>query len=157
MPVPMAEIMVAISWLLSILSKRAFSTFRIFPLMGRMAWNFRSRPCFADPPALSPSTIKISQNFGSRSWQSASLPGSRAESRAPLRRVRSRALRAASRARGLDRLSQDLARQWRVLLEESAEVFIHGGFHDPLDLAVTQLGLGLPFKLRIAQLHADDG
>ena len=35
---------------------------------------------------------------GSRSWQSASLPGSEAMSSAPLRRVSSRALRAASRA-----------------------------------------------------------
>ena len=35
---------------------------------------------------------------GSRSWQSASLPGSEETSSAPLRRVSSRALRAASRA-----------------------------------------------------------
>src|SRR5205085_355738 len=48
-PQPSAAIIVLISSLPSILSKRAFSTFRIFPLSGRMAWNRRSRPCFADP------------------------------------------------------------------------------------------------------------
>ena len=51
------------------------------------------------PPALSPSTRKISHLLGSFSLQSASLPGSEVESSAVLRRVSSRALRAASRAR----------------------------------------------------------
>ena len=64
-----------------------------------MAWFVRLRPCLAEPPAESPSTRKISQRAGSFSWQSASLPGRPALSRLPLRRVSSRALRAASRAR----------------------------------------------------------
>ena len=59
----------------------------------------RLRPCLAEPPAESPSTMKSSDSAGSFSWQSASLPGRPAISSAPLRRVRSRALRAASRAR----------------------------------------------------------
>src|SRR5215831_8553248 len=63
-----------------------------------MAWVRRSRPCLAEPPALSPSTRNSSQSSGSFSEQSASLPGSDAESSAPFRRVRSRAFRAASRA-----------------------------------------------------------
>ena len=42
--------------------------------------------------------MKSSERAGSRSWQSASLPGSEEMSSAPLRRVSSRALRAASRA-----------------------------------------------------------
>src|SRR5579885_1401564 len=66
--------------------------------MGRMAWNFRLRPCLAEPPAESPSTMNNSALAGSRSWQSASLPGNEETSSAPLRRVSSRALRAASRA-----------------------------------------------------------
>ena len=49
-------IIVAISADASIRSKRAFSTFRILPRSGRIAWMRRSRPCFAEPPALSPST-----------------------------------------------------------------------------------------------------
>ena len=96
---PRAVIIARISSCASILSMRAFSTLRIFPLRGRIAWNRRSRPCFAVPPADSPSTRNNSQRFGSRSEQSASLPGSPPESSAPLRRVRSRALRAASLAR----------------------------------------------------------
>src|SRR4029077_6591989 len=44
-------------------------------------------------------TKNSSQPSGSASWQPASLPGRPPESIAPLRRVRSRALRAASRAR----------------------------------------------------------
>jgi hypothetical protein len=98
-PVPSAVISVRISADASILSRRAFSTFRIFPRSGRIAWNFRSRPCLALPPALSPSTMKSSEKAGSFSWQSASLPGSDEESSAPLRRTSSRALRAASLAR----------------------------------------------------------
>ena len=99
MPQPRAAIIARISSLPSILSKRAFSTLRILPLMGSTAWNCRSRPCLADPPADSPSTMYSSAFPGSRSWQSASLPGRLLLSSAPLRRTRSRAFRAASRAR----------------------------------------------------------
>ena len=81
-----------------ILSKRAFSTFKIFPLSGKIAWFFRFLPCLADPPAESPSTKYISDNAGSFSWQSASFPGNPAISSAPLRRVISLARLAASRA-----------------------------------------------------------
>ena len=56
MPVPNAVISVAISCEDNNLSKRAFSTFKIFPFNGRIAWFLRSRPCFAEPPAESPST-----------------------------------------------------------------------------------------------------
>ena len=98
MPVPSAVISVPICSEDSILSKRARSTLRILPRSGSTAWNSRARPCLAEPPAESPSTMKSSALAGSRSWQSASLPGRLATSRAPLRRVSSRALRAASRA-----------------------------------------------------------
>jgi len=54
----------------------AFSTFKIFPLNGRIAWKFLSRPCLAVPPAESPSTKKISHFSGSFQAQSDSLPGS---------------------------------------------------------------------------------
>ena len=40
-----------------ILSRRAFSTLIILPLNGKIAWKWRSRPCLAEPPAESPSTI----------------------------------------------------------------------------------------------------
>ena len=91
--------MVRISAFSSILCRRAFSTLRILPLSGRMAWKRRLRACLALPPALSPSTRNSSLAAGSRSEQSASLPGREFSLRIPLRRTSSRALRAASRAR----------------------------------------------------------
>ncbi|KYF81550.1 hypothetical protein BE17_31485 [Sorangium cellulosum] len=56
-PQPSAVISVPTSAELSIRSSRARSTFRILPLSGRIAWKCRSRPIFALPPALSPSTM----------------------------------------------------------------------------------------------------
>ena len=56
-PAPMAVIMVWISLFWSTLSSRAFSTLISLPRMGRMAWVRRSRPCLAEPPAESPSTM----------------------------------------------------------------------------------------------------
>src|ERR1700694_205995 len=64
MPVPSAVISVPISWLPSILSNRARSTLRILPRMGSTAWNSRLRPCLAEPPAESPSTMKSSDLAG---------------------------------------------------------------------------------------------
>ena len=91
-----------ISWFCRTLSIRAFSTLRILPRSGSTAWVARSRPCLAEPPAESPSTMKSSVSEGSRMEQSASLPGSAEFSSADLRRVRSRALRAAARAWAAD-------------------------------------------------------
>jgi len=95
----MAVMRALISSLARILSMRAFSTLRILPRRGRIAWLRRLRPCLAEPPAESPSTIYISASSGSVVAQSASLPGRAALSSAVLRRVSSLALRAASRLR----------------------------------------------------------
>ena len=59
----------------STLSMRDFSTLRILPRSGSTACVLRSRPCLAEPPAESPSTMKISASDGSLTEQSASLPG----------------------------------------------------------------------------------
>ena len=80
------------------LSFRAFSTFKILPFKGKIAWVFRSLPCFAEPPAESPSTKKSSDKAGSFSWQSASFPGNPPISSAVFLRVSSLAFRAASLA-----------------------------------------------------------
>ena len=98
MPQPSATIIVLISSLDSILSNRAFSTLSIFPLSGSIAWNLLSLPCFAEPPAESPSTINISLSAGLDSWQSASFPGSDDESSAPFLLISSFAFLAASLA-----------------------------------------------------------
>ncbi len=98
MPAPRAVISVPICSEISILSKRARSTLRILPRRGSTAWFSRFLACLAEPPAESPSTRKISDLAGSFSWQSASLPGRLEMSSGDLRRLSSRALRAASRA-----------------------------------------------------------
>jgi hypothetical protein len=67
--------------------------------------------------------MKISDLAGSRSWQSASLPGRFATSSAPLRRVSSRALRR------LDHFADDDAGVLRMLLEPLPEQFVD----QPLD------------------------
>ena len=87
--------MFRISSLSKALSSAAFSTLRIFPLSGRMAWMRLSRPCFAVPPAESPSTRKSSHFSGSLSEQSASLPGMPAPDITVLRWTISRAFLAA--------------------------------------------------------------
>src|SRR5260370_192604 len=65
------------SWFARILSADALATFKILPRNGRIAWVSRSRACLAEPPALSPSTRKISVPAAVSRVQSASLPGSR--------------------------------------------------------------------------------
>ena len=73
----------------------------IFPRSGRIAWFDLSRASLAAPPAELPSTMNISANSGSRTWQSANFFAI-SPPNAPLRRVRSRALRAAWRARAAE-------------------------------------------------------
>ena len=88
--------------------------------------------------------------------QSASLPGSVEFSSADLRRVRSRALRAAWRARAASTdFVHDLARLGRVLLEELAEQAVDGLLDQSLDPGVAELGLGLALELRLGELHRD--
>ena len=74
-----------------------------------------------------------------------------------MRRARSRALRAASRAMAeLAHLSVIFLAIGRVLLEELAERLVHRRLDDPLDLGVAELGLGLAFELRLGDAHVDD-
>ena len=78
----------------------ALSVFSTLPRSGRIACMERSRPCFADPPAESPSTMKISLSSRPDDVQSLSLPGrvSREEV-AVFRATSCCAARLASRAR----------------------------------------------------------
>ena len=99
-----------ISLLERTLSIRLFSTFRILPRSGRIAWVERSRAETAEPPAESPSTTNSSDSDGSLIEQSASFPGSVEFSSSDLRRVRSRALRAAARACAADTALRSTAR-----------------------------------------------
>ena len=76
----------------------AFSTFKILPRIGRMAWNSRLRPDLAEPPAESPSTMKSSFISALFDEQSANFPGRLEISRPDFLRVTSRARLAAIRA-----------------------------------------------------------
>ena len=77
----------------------AFSVFNTLPRNGKIAWNLRSRPCLAEPPAESPSTRKSSFFLALRPCAGVNLPDNRTSLRFPLApRDASRALRAASLA-----------------------------------------------------------
>ena len=153
---PIAVISAWISLLERTLSIRLFSTLMILPRSGSTAWVFRSRPCFAEPPAESPSTMNSSASAGSLTEQSASLPGSVEFSSADLRRVRSRALRAASRARAA---STALTRIRRASAgcssRNSPSCAVDDLLDQALDRRVAELGLGLALELRVGELHRD--
>jgi len=108
-PHPNACVRSVISAFARILSRVALMTLRILPRKGRMAWVSRLRPCLAEPPAESPSTMKSSVSSASRFEQSASLPGRRnfdvavlrARERSSLRRRRSSVRRIISSRRAL--------------------------------------------------------
>src|SRR2546422_2040608 len=143
---------VRISSLERILSIRAFCTLRILPRSGRIAWKLRSRPCLAEPPAESPSTRYSSVSLGSETEQSASFPGSNPPSSPLFLRTSSRALRAASRARAaLTALAMMVRATLGLLKEELAQGVVDHALHDPLDLGVAELGLGLPLELQIGR------
>ena len=76
-----------ISLLACIFEIVADSTFKILPFSGKIACVSLLLACFADPPAESPSTIKISVSSDPLREQSASLPGSRNFFVAVLRRT----------------------------------------------------------------------
>ena len=61
-----------------------------------------------------------------------------------------------ARPRRVDRLADDLAGDRRILLEVGAEPVVQDRLDDALDLGVAELGLGLPFELRVRNLDADD-
>src|SRR2546430_16944956 len=63
-----------------------------------------------------------------------------------------RLARRLARARRAHRLGDDDTRHARALVEKVAQGVVDDGLHDPLDFGVAELGLGLPFELRILDL-----
>ena len=100
--------------------------------------------------------MNSSESRGSFDEQSASFPGRPAPSRSVLRRVRSRAWRAATRARSLDALDHDRLGLGAVLFEPLVQRPVGGGLDEALDLGVAELGLGLALELRRLELDRDD-
>ena len=74
-PQPSALAMSCSSLFPPIFSELACSALSTLPRNGRIACVLRSRPCLAEPPAESPSTMNSSLSSGSVEAQSASLPG----------------------------------------------------------------------------------
>src|SRR5215472_14856897 len=120
------------SWLARILSADALATLRILPRSGRMAWVSRSRACFAEPPALSPSTRKISVPAALPRAQSASLPGRRN-------------LRVAVFG-ALDDVLEQQARRRRVGAEPVVEMVLDRVLDEPRRFGRSQALLGLALE-----------
>src|SRR5919107_575851 len=137
-PAPIALIRACISALERILLMLAFSTLRILPRNGSMAWKFLSLPPLADPPAELPSTMYSSLLAGSLDEQSASLPGS------------------VPRPRRLQSLVDDRLGFTRPLLQELGKITVGHALYETLDLRVPEFGLGLPLELGLPQLDRDD-
>src|SRR5919106_1765052 len=136
MPVPTAVISAWISLFSRVLCRRAFSTLRILPRIGRTAWYAGSRAWMAGPAAESPSTMNSSVLSGSASWQSASLPGS-VESRIPP-------------------LREDPLAVPAVLLEPRHQMPVDRGLDEGPHVGVAELRLRLALELGLLQLHRDD-
>ena len=157
-PEPSAVISAWISVFCSTLSMRAFSTLRILPRSGSTAWVARSRPCLAEPPAESPSTMNSSVSEGSRIGAVGEL--------ARQRGVLERGLAAREVARlagggaglgGRDGLVEHALGLARVLLEELGQRAVDDVLDEAGHARVAELGLRLALELRVLQLHGDDG
>ena len=115
------------------------------------------RASLADPPAELPSTMNSSHSRGSFEEQSTSLPGSPAPSSALLRRVRSRAWRAARRARCA---CIDLATIWLPSLGFSSEASqpetSRSSRLDERTDPVNTFPLHLTLELGLGESHRDD-
>src|SRR4029450_8372872 len=112
-------------WFWASLSLPAEATLRILPRNGSTACEARSRACLAEPPALSPSTMKISEPWAAVLVQSASLPGRRSLRTAVLR---------------------EISFSWRRRMRSSARAGSCGR-GEPI--------LGLALELRLADEHRD--
>ena len=130
---------------------------RIFPRIGRMAWNSGLRARLAGPPALSPSTMNSSQRRGvlRRAVGELAGHGRRLEQRLAAREV-ARLTRGHAglappgwpcRPPGAPRSGAPRA---------TRRAFVGGLLDQRPHLGVAELGLGLALELRVAQLHRQD-
>ncbi len=115
------------------------------------AWNVRSRACFAEPPAESPSTRKSSERAGSWLVQSASLPGNAGPATVRLRVTRCAALRRAC-AFSMAYCAIALARV-RMLVEPQRSAVARVAFDERRRFARPETLLGLASELRVLHLE----
>ena len=101
--------------------------------------------------------MKSSASDGSLTEQSASLPGSVEFSSADLRRVRSRALRAAARACAAETALRMIALpSVGFSSRNSVEPVVDDRAHEALHAGVAELRLRLALELRVGELRRDD-
>ena len=99
-----------------------------------------------------------SESAGSRSWQSASLPGQRRDvERAFALHQLARLASGVARPRRQHRLLDDLLGLARMLFQEPAQALVDHALDDALHLRGDQLVLGLVAELRIRVLDRDHG
>ena len=117
----------------------------------------RSRPCFAEPPAESPSTMKSSLSSRPGDVQSLSLPGS-VEPAGRRRLARHFLLRRAARLarpRREDDARDDRFRDADVRVQPVLERRPHLRIDRRQQLGIVQAILGLPLELRLGDEHAE--
>ena len=150
-PQPSAVTRSASSLFSSTLLSDALSVLSTLPRSGRIAWRVRSRPCLADPPAESPSTMKSSLSRVPGDVQSLSLPGRLRRPDVAVFRV-DLLLRRAARlacAGGQDDARDDRLGHRDVLIQPVLERRTHERVDRREDLGVVQPILGLALELRL--------
>ena len=157
MPQPSAVTRSASSLFSRTLAIDAFSALSTLPRSGRIAWRVRSRPCLAEPPAESPSTMKISVAPGVLSEQSDSLPGSVSRAEVALLRITSCcAARLASRARAASTARATICSATDCLLfSQCSSAGRTCAVDRGQELGVVQAILGLALELRLLDEDAE--
>ena len=136
----------------------ACSAFRTLPRSGRIACVWRSRPCLAEPPAESPSTMKSSDSAGSVEAQSASLPGRFRRWEIAVLRVTcwAAARRRLAGPRRQDDPADDLLGDGGVLVQPVLEGRADGAVDLRRDLGVVEPVLRLPLELRLEDVDGEE-
>ena len=120
-----------------------------------MAWIVRSRPPLAEPPAESPSTMKISV-VALFAGAVPELAGQvRVAQRAFAAGQLARLARRFARGGRLDGLVQDALRLRRMLFEVMAQLLVDHHLHEAADLRIAQAHLRLRLEVRVGQLDRD--
>ena len=155
MPQPSAWTRSVSCWFWASLSLPALATLRILPRSGRIAWFARLRACFAEPPAESPSTMKISEPSAALSEQSASLPGSREFAAERLARDLLFLAAADALVGALDHPVEELVGLHRIAGEPVIERVLDRALDDARRLGGGEPVLGLALEFRLADEHRE--
>ena len=128
--------------------------FRILPRSGMIAWNSRSRACFAEPPAESPSTRNSSAQLGILVRAVRELARKRRPRDDPLAHDLLCLLEPLLRV--LDRERRDLVAALRVLVQPEREMVLGHAADECRAFARREPFLRLPRELRFGNLHRED-